>query len=65
MTVRDVVITIESMDGVLDRAVLKEADESQYKHDCYIVQLSDMCIIRSIFDEYKNLLLGLGIKEEK
>ena len=64
MIVREVLATIETMDGVLDRAILKEADGSQYKHDCYIVHISDMCTIRSIFHEYKNILLDLKIEEE-
>ena len=65
MTVREVLTTVEAMNDVLDRAVFKVADESQCKHDCYIVQVPDMCTIRSIFRDYKNLLLDLEIKEEK
>ncbi len=65
MTVREVLTTIKAMDEVLDGVVFKVADESQCKHDCYIVQVPDMCTIRSIFHEYKNLLLNLEIKEKE
>ncbi len=59
MKVSTVLTKIEDMDGVLDRAEENRPDPAWYK-----VNYNDMIIIRTMFREYKDILLSLEIEED-
>ena len=60
MTVRDVLNDIEDMEGILSRIKINEDNPSYFE-----IWYNDVNILRGIFNNYKNMLGDLEIKEKE